>query len=200
MATMLVTEDTPKKMVLVKDSSQPIFKPLTLKGCLGPAFAIECVLFLVYARARSSFFDGSPSWLFWGLSISALIVQIFVIVVFVSYVSVYNNEPKEATVSIDLDSHQAVRVEKLHSGKIKQVDLNLEQVTRVLIHGDDLGHRLTITLESRDNPPFNVNSDVFFDSRPMIELGKKLGVLIRKPVVFKITDAGKTVSEEIIQE
>jgi hypothetical protein len=33
----------------------------------------------------------------------------------------------------------------------------------------------------------------------MMELGKKIGAMIKKPVVFKITDAGKPVSEETIQ-
>jgi hypothetical protein len=199
MATMLLTKDTPTKMVLEMDTSQPTFKPLTWRGCIGPTLGFTGLLFLVFAWARYSFFDGSQSWLFWVITIAALLVEIFLIVVFVFYVSGYNNEAKEATVSIDLDSQQAVRVEKSNSGKIRQFDLNLEEVTRVLIHGDDAGHRLTVTLESQSSPPFNVNSDVFFDSNPMIELGKKLGVLIKKPVVFKVTDSGNPVSEEIIQ-
>lgn len=199
MATMLVIEDTPKKMVLEMDTSQPQFKPLTWRGCIGPTLGFTGLLLLVFAWARYSYFDGSQSWLFWVITIAALLVEIFLIIVFVFYVSSYNNEAKESTVSIDLDSQQAVRVEKLNSGKIKQYDLKFEQVTQVLIHGDDLGHRLTVTLESQDNPSFNINSDVFFDSEPMIELGKKLGNLIKKPVVFKVTDAGKPVSEETIQ-
>ena len=96
---------------------------------------------------------------------------------FVAYVSNYNNDAKEATVSIDLDSQQAIRTEKLNSGKIKQYNLKFEQVTQVLIHGDDLGHRLTVTWESQNSPSFNINSDVFFDSKPMIELGKNLATL-----------------------
>ena len=200
MAAMLLTEDTPTKMVLEMDPSQPIFKPLTWRGCIGPTLGTTGLLLLVFAWARYSFFYGSQSWLFWVITISALLVEIFLIVVFVFYVSSYNNEAKEATVSIDVDSQKAVRVEKSNSEKIRQLDVNLGQVTRVLIHGDDAGHRLAVTLESQSSPPFNVNSDVFFDSNPMIELGKKLGALIKKPVVFKITDSGKPVSEETIQE
>ena len=199
MATMLLTEDTPKKMVLEMDASQPKFKPLTWNGCIGPALGITGFLIVAFAWARFRFFDSSQSWLFWVITIAALLVEIFIIFIFVSYVSGYNNDAKEATVSIDLDAQQAVRIEKLNSGKIKQYDLKLEQVTRILIHGDDAGHRLTVTLESQSNPPLKVNSDVFFDSNPMIELGKKLGALIQKPVVFKITDSGKPVSEETIQ-
>jgi len=200
MATMLLTEDTPTKMVLEMDPSQPIFKPLTWRGCIGLTLGTTGLLILVFAWARYSFFYGSQSWLFWVITIAALLVEIFLIVVFVFYVSSYNKEAKEATVSIDVDSQKAVRVEKSNSEKIRQLDVNLGQVTRVLIHGDDAGHRLAVTLESQSSPPFNVNSDVFFDSNPMIELGKKLGALIKKPVVFKITDSGKPVSEETIQE
>jgi hypothetical protein len=200
MATMLLTEDTPTKMVLEMDPSQPTFKPLTWRGCIGPTLGFTGLLLLVFAWARYSFFYGSQSWLFWVITIAALLVEIFLIVVLVFYLSSYNNEAKEATVSIDVDSQKAVRVEKSNSEKIRQFDLNLGQVTRVLIHGDDAGHRLAVTLESQSSPPFNVNSDVFFDSNPMIELGKKLGALIKKPVVFKITDSGKPVSEETIQE
>jgi hypothetical protein len=199
MATMLLTEDTPTKMVLEMDTSQPTFKPLTWRGCIGPTLGLTGLLLLVFAWARYRFFDGSQSWLFWVITVAALLVEIFLIVVFVLYVSSYNNEAKEATVSVDLASQQAVRVEKLNSGKIRQYDLKLEEVTQVLINGDDQGHRLTVTLESQKNASFNINSDVFFDSKPMIELGKKLGDLIKKPVVFKVTDSGKPVSEETIQ-
>jgi len=199
MATMLVIEDTPKTMVLEMDPSQPQFKPLTLRGCIGPAFVITAILIFVYLWAKVRFFDGPQSWLFWAITIGVLLAEVFLIGVFVFFVSNHNHDAKEATVRIDLDAQQAIRIEKLNSGNIKQYDLKLEQVTQVLIHGEDAGHRLTVTLESQDNPSFNVNSDVFFDSRPMIELGKKLGVLIKKPVVFKITDSGNPVSEEIIQ-
>jgi hypothetical protein len=118
--------------------------------------------------------------------------------IFIS-LSNYKHQIKEATVCIDLDSQEAVRIEKCNSGKINHFILNIKEVTQVLIHGDDLGHRLTVTLESYNNPSFSINSEVFYDSKPMIELGKKLGAMIKKPVVFKITDTGKPVSEETIQ-
>ena len=109
MATMLLTEDTPKKMVLKMDASQPKFKPLTWNGCIGPALGISGFLIVAFAWARFRFFDSSQSWLFWVITIAALLVEIFIIFIFVSYVSGYNNDAKEATVSIDLDSQQAVR-------------------------------------------------------------------------------------------
>jgi hypothetical protein len=114
-------------------------------------------------------------------------------------VSSHRNDAEEATVTIDLESQRALRVEKLHSGKTTQTELTLEQVTQVLIHGNDAVHTLKVTLESQTGPSFHVNSDVFFDSNPMLEFGKKLGAFIKKPVVFKVTEAGELISEEAVQ-
>jgi hypothetical protein len=198
---MLVTHDTPAKIILEMDKSQPQFKPLTWRGCIGPSLGVMLILFLlfIFLWVSNSFSYGSTSWLLRAFIISTSLTAVFLIGgIFIS-VSNYNLNMKEATVSIDRDSQVAVRIEELNSGKVDQTKLDLKEVTRILIHGDDLGHRLTVTLESENHPSFNVNSDVFYDPRPMVELGKKLGTLIKKPVVFKITDAGKPVSEETIQ-
>jgi hypothetical protein len=90
-------------------------------------------------------------------------------------------------------------VEKSNSGKTTQQELKLEQITKVLVHGDDAIHTITVTLESYNNSSFKVNSDVFFDSKPMLEFGMKLGSFIKKPVIFKIMEAGKLISEETVQ-
>lgn len=199
MATMLVTEDTPKKLVLAMDPSQPKFKPLTLRGCIGPTILLTSILIFFFIQAKIHFFNSSQSWLFWLITIGVLLAEDFLIFVLVSYVSIYKNEAKEATVSIDLDSQQAVRVEKLNSGETKQYELKFEQITQILIHGEEAGHRLTVTLESLNNPPLEVNSDVFFVPEQMFKFGKKLGSLIKKPVMFKVTETGKPISEESIQ-
>ena len=83
MATMILAEDTPKKMVLEMDTSQPKFKPLTWGGCIGPTLGITGLLILAFAWARFRFFESSQSWLFWVITIVALLVEIFIIVVFV---------------------------------------------------------------------------------------------------------------------
>jgi hypothetical protein len=198
-ATMLVTDDTPEKLVLVMDPSYPKFKPLTLHGCIGPTILFTSILILIFIWARVRFFNDSQSWLFWLITAGVLIAAVSLIFIFISSLSVYRNEAKEATVSVDLDSQQAVRVEKLNSGETKQYALKFEHITRILVHGDDAGHRLTVTLESQNTQPLKVNSDVFINPSQMIEFGKKLGDLIKKPVLFKVTEAGKPVSEEIIQ-
>ena len=199
MATMLVIEDTPKKMILRMDASQPKFRPLTWNGCVGPALGVTGLLIAVFAWAWFRFSGGSQSWLFWVIAIIALLIEVIVIIAFVSAVLGYNKEAKEATITIDLDSQRIVRVEKLNSGETRQYELKLEQISRILIHGEEAGHSLKVILESHSNPAFEINSDVFFNTEPMIQLGKKLGDLIRRPVIFKVTEAGKPVSEETIQ-
>jgi hypothetical protein len=206
MAQMRVTNESPTKMILELD---PSWKAETSKryaqsvkrgrGCLGfTAIAFVFILAKVgYYFATNSL--GSLPWDFWVFAIIVLVGGGIFAFIQISFESSRKNDVQEVMVTIDLDSQQAVRVEKSISGKTKQNELKLEQVTQVLIHGDDFGHRLAVTLESQNNPSFNINSDVFFDSKPIIELGKKLGDLIKKPVVFKITDAGKPVSEETIQ-
>jgi len=196
MAIMLVTEDTPKKMVLEMDASQPKSNPW--KGCGVPIILINLFLIPVFIlRARSYLFSGSQ---FWVETIVVSLVEVALISIFVFFLRIQRNEAKEATVSIDLEAQQATRIEKLNSGETKQYELRFEQISQILIHGEEAGHRLTVTLESPNNPPLEVNSDVFFNPAQMLEFGKKLGSLIKKPVMFKVTEAGKPISEETIQE
>jgi hypothetical protein len=196
MATMLVIEDTPKKMMLKMDASQPKYNPW--KGCFLPILGINIFLIPIFiCRASSYHFSGSQ---FWKETIVVSLVEVVLISIFVSLLRMMKKDVKEATVSIDLDTQQATRIEKLNSGETKQYELRFEQISQILIHGQEAGHQLTVTLESPNNPPLKVNSDVFFDTRPMIELGKKLGNLIRKPVIFKTTEGSQLVSEETIQE
>ena len=198
MASMVLTEDTPRKLVLQLNSSQPRFRPLTWSGCIRPALAVNGVLILILAWTWARFMAGSQPWLSWAITAAALLAEVSLGIILWNHVTGYNNSAKEAKVDIDLDTQQAVRFERLHSGRTRQHALRLEQATRVLVHADDLGHSITVALESRDRPPFNVSSDVFLDPGPMIELGRKIGTLIAKPVVFLTTDAGTLVSEVVI--
>lgn len=206
MAEMHVTHESPTQITLELD---PAWKAETSKtyaesikrgrGCLAIvaiAFLLICTT-LGYSISTSSL--GSLSWSFWLFAILVLIGGVIFVLFEVYFETSHKNDAKEARVTIDLDSQRAIRVEKSNSGKTTQNELNLEQVTRVLIHGDDAVHTLKVTLESQNSPSFHVNSDVFFDSQPMIELGKKLGDFLKKPVVFKIMEAGKLISEETIQ-
>jgi hypothetical protein len=206
MAEMHVTNESPTQITLELD---PAWKAETSKtyaesikrgrGCLG--FVAIVFLLMLTILGYSNFTNSLRSlpWSFWVFAILVFIGGVIFVLFEVYFESSHKNDAEEARVTIDLESQRAIRVEKLNSGKTTQNELPLEHVTQVLIHGDDAGHRLTVTLESHHDPSFNINSDVFFDSKPMLELGKKLGALIKKPVVFKITDAGKPVSEETVQ-
>lgn len=111
----------------------------------------------------------------------------------------HRNDGEEVTITIDLDSRRAIRVARWRFGKTQQTELKLDQVNHVLVHGNDAIHTLTGILGSQSSPSLEVNSDVFYDSQPMLEFGKKLGASIKKPVIFKITEAGTPISEEVIQ-
>ncbi|MBI1795323.1 MAG: DUF1772 domain-containing protein [Chloroflexi bacterium] len=188
-----MTEETPTKIILKKNKSEQ-----GGEGCTYAAIAVTIALILVSVFAGLAYFNSSRSWLFWTITAAALLIE--VLFVYLAVLMSPRNNVHEATVSIDLDTQQATRIEKLNSGKIQKYSLRLEQVSRISIHGEDAGHRLEVTLDSQNSLPLKVNSDVFFDPEPMKALGNKIGKLLKKPVVLKITDQGKIVSEEIIQD
>lgn len=206
MAQMRVTNESPTKITLELDPAWKAEMSKTYaqsikqgRGCLGFVAVAFLLILTILGYSFSTNSLRSLPWYFWAFAVIVLTGAVIFVLFEVYFESSHKNDAEEATVTIDLDSQRVVRVEKLNSGKTTQNELKLEQVTRVLIHGDDAGHRLKLTLESKSDPPFEVNSDVFFDSEPMMELGRKLGAFIKKPVVFKITDAGEPVSEETLQ-
>ncbi|PWB73210.1 MAG: hypothetical protein C3F07_10165 [Anaerolineales bacterium] len=206
MAEMHVTEESPARIILEMD---PEWKAETSKtyagslkqgrGCLGIVAIAFLILLAILWYSFSTNSLRSLPWSFWLIAVLVFIGGMLFILLEVYFVSSHKNEAGEATVTIDLGSQKAIRVEKSNSGKTTQNELKLEQVTRILVHGDDAIHTLTVTLESQGGSSLLVNSDVFFYSQPMLEFGKKLGTFIRKPVVFKITEAGKLISEETVQ-
>lgn len=207
MTQMHVTNESPTKITLELD---PDWKADISKtnansrkqgraclGCVAIAFLLILTV-LGYSISTNSL--SSLPWYFWVFTVIVFIGGLILVIFKVSFQSSGESEVEEVTVTIDLDSQQAVRVEILASGKRTQSELELEQVTRVLIHGNYAEEWLELSLESEGNPPFEVNSEwFFFEPQPMIEFGKKLGAFIKKPVVFKMTDAGKPVSEETVQ-
>jgi len=206
MATMRVTEETPTKMILELDPEYREFAAETYAnsvksglGCLGfLAITVISVLFI----AGYSFFTNSLRslpWSFWVFAVVVLIAGALFVFSEVSFLSSRKNYAQEVKTTIDLDSQHAVRVEKLKSGKVNHYDLDLNQVRRILIHCEELGHSCRVLLDSPGSPGFEVNSDVFFDVEPMKAFGKKLGSILKKPVVLKMTDGGNLISEETIQ-
>jgi hypothetical protein len=206
MAEMHVTHESPTQITLETDPawreemSKTYADSITQwRGCGGAVAIAFLLLFAIIGYSRSTNSLSSLPWSFWVVAVLVFIGGVLFVLFEVYFELSNRNDAEEATVTIDLESQRALRVEKLHSGKTTQTELNLEQVTQVLIHGNDAVHTLKVTLESQTGPSFHVNSDVFFDSQPMLELGKKLGAFIKKPVVFKVTEAGELISEEAVQ-
>ena len=196
---MRVIEETPTKLVLEMDPAQKVESPRQGLGCLGVVAFFTFTLIFIFIMFGYPYYNTSSSWLFWVIGIGVLIMEAIVIIMAIYIARSAKTVVQEATVNIDLQSQHAVRDEKLRSGKVNHYDLDLNEVSRILIHGEELGHSLKVLLDSQSGPQFEVNSDVFFDVEPMKEFGNKLGNLLKKPVVLKMTDQGNILSEEIIQ-
>jgi hypothetical protein len=206
MVEMYVTDESPSSITLATD---PDWKAETSKtyadslkqgrGCWGIVAAAFLFFFAVIEYSRSTHSLDLLPWSFWAMAVFVFIGSMLFILFEIYFVTSHGKEAEEATVTIDLDAQRVIRVEKLYSGKTRRMELPLGQVTQVSIHGDDAIHMITIALESHNGPSFNLASDVFFDSKPMVELGRKIGSFLQKPVLFKIMEAGKLISEEAIQ-
>jgi hypothetical protein len=200
MAEMRLIEETPSKLVLAeKDTSQDAGRFLRrLIIILLVALILGCLNLVTWVGYR----DGSLSWMFWLWVIGILIMDVLTVAGVVFSIWVFMTTVIEATVTIDLHSQRAVRIEKLRFGKTKQYELRLEQVSRVKIHDEEAGKATYLLLESTNNVPFTVSANVPFvdiESRGLGALGLKLGEFLKKPVVKKYTDQGNLLSEETIQ-
>lgn len=202
MATMLVTEDTPTKLVLTKELSKP---QSNLSDRISNV--VLATIFLIAITGLAELTNSTTSLRFLTIALGSTLVEAILIVRLVLFIIRDRKSVKKVTVTIDVERECATRIEMLKSGEIKQSEVKFEEVTHILIHSEWLMHGvhgLTITLESQHNLPFDVNSDWPAGSLPtsqgqLLDLGKKLGNLIKKPVVFRETSGGEPVSEESIQ-
>jgi hypothetical protein len=197
MAEMRVTHESPTQMILEVD---PEWKTWMSKNHAGSVkqrlgccafFAVAFLLLsgiIWYSNSTNSL--DSPPWPFWVVAVLVLLAGMFWVLVEVHDVVSHRNDGENITITIDLNSRRAIRIVRWRSGKTKQTELKLDHVTQVLIHGNNAIHTLTVSLRSQTGPSLQVNSDVFYDSEPLLEFGKRLGTFITKPVVLKITEAG----------
>lgn len=206
MAEMRLTHESPTEITLELDPEWKVEMSKTYadslkqgRGCFAIVVVAFLLLFAIIGYSNSTNSLSSLPWSFWIVAALVFIGGMLLVLFEVYFIASHQNDAKEAMVSIDLDSQRALRVEKSNSGKTTQKELRLEQVTQILIHGDDAVHTLKVTLETQNGPSFSINSDVFYDSQPMLELARKLGAFIKKPVVFKITEGGELISEETVQ-
>lgn len=159
MAELYVTHESPVRIILETD---PDWKAETSKtyassvkqgrSCLAICAAASLFVLAILGYSFSARSLGSLPWSFWVLAVLVLVGTALFTVIETAFRSSHRNDADEATVTIDLDSQQAVRVEKLNSGQNVRYELDLGRVTRVLIHGDDAIHTLTVKLESGEGP------------------------------------------------
>ena len=196
---MLVTEDSPEKVVLQTNPTYNQERDKTFAsslksglGCFGIfAALLAFILFYVFTTPRSFL-----PWYFWLFTAIFFVALTIFISIEISFINFNRNFPRESTITIDLDSQRALRIEKLKSGKAIQSEIKLNDVSRVLIDCQAIGHSCKLALESQSNAPFEVNSAYDFEMESVKEIGKKLGRLLNKPVVLKWSEGSKVESEE----
>ena len=193
MSTMIMAEETPTRLVLKSDKPEDYGG-----GCITVAIVGAMVMIIILAYARYAFFESSRTWLFWVIAVATLLIESLLV-----YVAIKTSPGKniqEATVSIDIESQKATRIEKLKSGKVKQYDLEFVNLKQVVFRSEEVGHGVYLLLEPYDGSDFSIASGEFVGHfASLMNLSKKLGDFLRKPVVLRNTDGGKLTSEEIIQ-
>ncbi|HSL42099.1 MAG TPA: hypothetical protein VK897_01630 [Anaerolineales bacterium] len=198
---LLVTEDTPTKVVLQtnpeynEDVDETHASNLqNALGCLGIfAVLLVFILYFFFATPRSAL-----PWYFWGCSVAVLIALAVFLFFEISLLNDHRTFGRETTVTVDLLSQRALRIEKPKSGKVRKTEINLSEVSRVLIDCQEVGHLCKLVLESPNHPPFEVNSAYDFEMDPLKDLSKKIGGFLDKPVILKLAEGSKVESEEEI--
>jgi hypothetical protein len=123
-------------------------------------------------------------------------------------------------VTIDVYSNKATRVEKLIIGLEKKQALALDKISHVLIHCETFAqpHHYVLQLDSQSNPAFQVASsfdlqeplsesqtnpsnrkDEVIEIKSLVTLARKIGELLKKPVIRRMLDRGDIISEDTIQ-
>ena len=194
-----IKEETDTKIIL-EWVKQPVNWSDNL-GCIFPLLIAATALVFGLVRAFYFFSAGTYSWLFWIIAILVVVVEFLIIRLLFGFMRTHDNTLEEI-VTVDLDAQRASRKEKLQSGRIKQAELDLGQISRVLINMEEHGHHHRLYLESHDKDAFQVSIAFAtgpYSSEELIEHGKKIGRLLSKPVVLKHTDIGHLISEVTIQ-
>jgi hypothetical protein len=208
MGKLRITEDTPTKVVLeISFTGSEIWR--------GWSKSLTIPLLFLAGSSIALFAGLHQTWWIWVFA--CVIFGGFLIVeAFLLYL-VLSSERKRA-ITFDLHSRSVTRIEKLISGKEKRNELRIDYVNRVLVHTEEVGHQCNLLLESQNHPPLYIASDN--DLKTLVQgkyiyeppsrdaseiksmgvLGQKIGMLIQKPVVRKLTSGGDLISEEVIYD
>jgi hypothetical protein len=113
-----------------------------------------------------------------------------------------SNVVLEETRRVDFEAQRATCIKVSRSGETEQTSLDLEDVSRVRIQMEEMGHHFRLYLDTPSSESFEV-SIAFINSSyspdNLVAHAKKIGKLLNKPVVHQHTDLGNLISEETIQ-
>ena len=181
-AEMKLKEETPTKIVLETDSSSRKWAEY-LRMLIIPLLLLAGVLIIT----------NFPTWMNWVMITLAVIIEMVMIL------AVYS-ELVHVTVTIDMDSQRATRIEKFFFVRMKKIELDFNQINRVLIHCEEQGHHCRLLLDSIDSKPLVIDFYLPLEEKQKASLllSKKIGALLKKPAVMKVTDLGNVISENRI--
>jgi hypothetical protein len=192
MDRLQIVKDTPFELVLENPlAANAIWrewrKPLTY-----PLLFLVASFVVLYVRSLNNLL--SPTWLYWVIGFGVFIVEAFVFYIFLA-------SELKVTITIDLHSKIAKRVEKNLIGIKKKKELELEQISRVLIHCEEVARWHWVTLDSQTYPPLKLDSAMALpsDANSLRAMSIKVGEFLNKPVVFKKTDHDRLEYEETIR-
>ena len=181
-ADMKLKEETPTKIVLETDSSSRKWSDY-LRILLIP------VPFLVAALIIPHF----QTWVDW--AITALAVLIGIVVILVVYSTLVN-----VNLLIDANSQRATLIEKFFFIRTRRIRLDFNQINRILIRREEHGQHCSVFLDSthRTHLLMALNLPDEEKQRASMLLSKKIGILLKKPVVMQVTEMGIVISENRI--
>ena len=203
MDKLRIVKDTPFELVLEKALGANAIWRGWSKPLLYPLLFLAASFIVLFIRS-------DPTWLYWVIGVGVFIVEAFTLYLFLA-------SERKITVTIDLHSKNATRVEKLVSGQEKKNEIALDQVNRILLHSEEIGHSTKLLLDSQNHPPLEIANSYdllmleqgkyiyhpppadMSEIKSLDALGKRIGDFLTKPVVGKLTEQGNLISEEVIQ-
>jgi len=196
---LLIIDETPSKLILKTNPAYNQDRDETYAssrksgfGCLGFFLLAFALIFVNYSTSQTT------PWYFWVVTGIIFAAFLFFIFLQINFVNTNKNFARDIKVTIDMDTQQGRRVEKLSSGTERVSEVNLNDVVRILIECQAVGHSCKLLLELKNEQLFEVNSAVDFELGDIKEMGRKLGGLLNKPVILKWLEGSKVDSEEEI--
>lgn len=207
MGKMRIAKDSPAKLVLEKTVTARDIWHGWGKYFVNPLVILAVLYAGLYIMSVNQL--SSPTWLSWAIGVGVFVAEIFAL-----YAVLYAE--RKITITIDLQSGVASRTLIFVSGKRQKSETALGKVSRIVLHDYDEIREPRLELDASDQSNIiiatysdlgsDLSQDDATDDGPIIisleSLGKKIGQILQKPVVKKLTevDVNETlISEEVIQ-